>query len=212
MLNKERTHPAGMTAHVTARAIPDRLCCPNAEARARLLQLALDLSWQDPCNIHAYALMDNHLHLLLTGTRDGAMGRLLMRLLGIHTTLLNRAEDRVGPCWRGRYSLTPIRNERHLLNSHLYIESNPWRAALVDHPAQSPWTSYHHNAMACHDELITPHEQILAMGFGGMTWHDAYSDAMERYLKWAARYKTPTGRPLYSDPLAGLHVYGVDLR
>lgn len=211
MPSPTRKHPVGVTLHVTSKAIPDRLCCPSAESRAIFLQMAQAFSRLSPCLIHAYAMMDNHIHILLTGQCEDAVNHFLMRLLGFHATIQNRVLGRGGPLWRGRYAFVPITDEAHLLNSYLYIDANPWRAGIVEHPRDSPWTSFRFNALGEHNSLITPHEQILAMAEGGMSWHEAYAQAMDRYLQSSVRFKSPLCRPLYSDPLAGLQVFRVNV-
>ena len=207
-----RNPPAGLVLHITAHAIPDRLCFPDADARMGFLQLALLACRREPCRVHAYALMDNHAHLLMSGSSDGAVCRMLHWLLARHAVVLNRAEHRCGPCWRDRYASIPIESESHLMRSHLYIEANPWRAGLVEHPAHSPWTSYHFNGWGHPDELLTPHDLLLSLPDPDGDWHSGYRRMMDEYIRTAVRFKSPMGRPLYSDPLAGLHVFGVDVR
>jgi putative transposase len=207
-----RNPAAGQVLHVTAHAIPDRLCFPDGAARMRFLQLALRACAREPCSIHAYAMMDNHLHMLLSGEMEGSPGRMLKVLLANHAVALNRAEGRGGPCWRGRYSCIAIQSELHLVRSHLYIEANPWRAGLVEHPALSTWTSFHFNGLGCPDELLTPHEVMLGLAGPSKDWRAEYRRLMDEYIQTSVRYKSPLGKPLYSDPLAGLHVFGVDVR
>jgi len=207
-----RNPSAGVVLHVMSRSIPDRLCFPDGDARMRFLQLALRACRQEPCHLHAYAMMDNHVHVLLSGASEGAPGRMLKILLANHAVALNCAELRGGPCWRGRYACIVVETELHLVRSHLYIEANPWRAGLVEHPADSTWTSYHSNGLGQPDELVTPHEVMLGLAGPGGDWRMEYRRLMDEYIRTTVRYKSPTGRPLYADPLAGLHVFGVDVR
>lgn len=202
----QRTHEADLILHVTAHAIPDRLCFPDETARILFLQQALQLQRHVACRLHAYAMMDNHLHLLLAGESDGAISRFLQQVLGRHALLLNRLLGRSGPCWHGRYSFIPIVDEQHLLNSHLYIEANPWRARLAEHPADSGWTSYGFNGLGRLEELLTPHEVLRDLGGTSKDWHSAYARLMDEYIRTAVRFKPPIRIPVYADPLAGLHV------
>ena len=212
MARAPRPLQAGLTLHLTAHAIPDLLCCPDNDARARFLQLALKACGTTLCQVHAYALMDNHVHLLLSSLADQGVARLMARLLGRHTALLNRLEGRIGPRWHQRYASLVIKDEAHLVNSYLYIEANPWRAGLVEHPARSTWTSYGFNALGRVEELLTPHAVVLHLAQPGEDWRSAYSRLMEEYLKTAVRYKGAARLPLTTDPLAGLHVCMVDPR
>lgn len=212
MTHPPRQQPASNTFHVTAHAIPDRLCFPDDVARVMFTQLARQAKENSPCEIHAYALMDNHIHLLMTGLSDEAISRCMKWLLSRHAITLNRMLGRCGPCWRDRYSCKAVEDELHLIRSHLYIEANPWRAGWVEHPAQSTWTSFHSNGLGNPDELLTAHPVMLQLETLNENWHMGYVRLMDEYIKSAVRYKSPTGKPLYSDPLAGLHIFGVDLR
>lgn len=212
MARAPRPLQAGLTLHLTAHAIPGLLCLPDEDARVRFLQLALAACRVTTCQVHAYALMDNHVHLLLSSQADDGVARLMARLLGRHTALLNRLEGRIGPRWHQRYASLVIKDEAHLVNSCLYIEANPWRAGLVEHPSQSTWTSYGFNAQGRKEELLSPHPVVLQLAPPGEDWHSAYSRLMEEYVKTAVRFKGAARLPLATDPLAGLHVYRVDPR
>ena len=201
---------ADLVLHITTHALPDRLCFPDEESRLRFRQLTTRFSRLESCQIHAYALMDNHVHLLLTGQKEGASACLMHRLLGRHAQLQNRVEGRFGPRWHGRYSALVIENENHLLRSVLYIEANPWRAGLVEHPAQSTWTSYGANGLGRPEELITPHEILTRLGSPDEDWHTAYARLMDEYIRTAVRYKSPVHLPLTADPFVGLHVFQRD--
>lgn len=196
MGRRKREHKQDLLIHVTAHAIPDRLCCPDQSSRTRFVQLALSASTREPCRVHAYAMMDNHIHLLMAGERDGAIGRMLKWLLGQHAVCLNKVEGRSGPLWRDRYTFIPIENEVHLLRSHLYIEANPWRAGLVEHPNQSTWTSFHFNGLGQKDELLSPHEVLLNLAGQDGDWRAAYRQFMDEYIQTAIRYKSPNRKAL----------------
>jgi putative transposase len=183
------------------------LCFPDCDSRTRLLQLALEYSRKSHCLIHAYALMDNHLHLLVTGQVDGAVARMMASLLGRHSRLQNLLEGRVGPRWHWRYSSTCVEDKSHLLRCCCYIEANPWRAGIVEHPSQSTWTSYGANAMGRKEELVTPHPAICTLAAPGQDWRGVYREVMEAYISTGVRFKSPSRLPLSPDPLAGLHVF-----
>lgn len=93
--------------------------------------------------VHAYCLMTNHVHLVLTPGEDTAgVGRLMRRLAGRLTRKVNGRSGRRGTLWEGRYKASPIQTERYLLACSRYVELNPVRAGMVATPAEYPWSSY----------------------------------------------------------------------
>jgi putative transposase len=129
------------------------------------------------CQIHAYVLMTNHVHLLLSsGCTTGASA--LMRRLGQHyVQYFNRRHQRSGTLWEGRFRSCLVDHERYLLTCQRYIELNPVRAGMVQDPATYPWSSYRVNALGEANPLITPHLVYLGLGT-----HEAERRASYRHL------------------------------
>lgn len=95
------------------------------------------------CEIYAYCLMTNHVHLIVTGGRSGEeLAKLMKRVAGRQTRYINRLEGRSGTLWEGRYKSSPIQTDAYLLACCRYIELNPVRAGLVVAPEQYRWSSY----------------------------------------------------------------------
>jgi putative transposase len=94
--------------------------------------------------VHAYCLMTNHVHLLLTPQKDSVSGmaRLMKALAGRATRYRNRLEGRSGTLWEGRYKSSPVQTDRHLLACCRYIELNPVRAGMTQKPAEYAWSSF----------------------------------------------------------------------
>ena len=128
---------------------------------ARDYQLYLDTlrcaAHRYDCSVHAYVLMTNHTHLLITpGT--GRSLPLLMQAMGRgYVQKLNRHYNRTGTLWQGRYKASLIQDDLYLLTCYRYIELNPVRAGMVRRPGDYPYSSYRHNANGQPDRLITPH-------------------------------------------------------
>jgi putative transposase len=116
------------------------------------------------CAIHAYVLMTNHVHLLLTpGTADGPSR--LMQWLGVrYVRHVNTTYRRTGTLWEGRFRAAPIESESHLLACHRYIELNPVRAGMAAGPADYPWSSYRAHAEGAADPVVTDHALYAALG------------------------------------------------
>jgi putative transposase len=115
------------------------------------------------CSIHAYCLMTNHVHLLMTPHASDACAR-LMKSLGQHyVQYVNRARKRSGTLWEGRFRSSLVATERYALACYRYIELNPVRAGLVAVPREYRWSSYRRNAEYDADALLTPHPAFLSL-------------------------------------------------
>lgn len=126
------------------------------------------------CAIHAYVLMTNHVHLLLSAV-DSAGPSLLMKALGQrYTQYMNRRYGRTGTLWEGRFRSCLVEGERYLLTCQRYIELNPVRAGMVPTPGKYQWSSYRANAEGSKDVLITHHETYLRLGADPLARRAAY--------------------------------------
>lgn len=116
------------------------------------------------CRIHAYVLMNNHVHLLLTPNSEDSVGKMFQGLGGEYTPYINRKYRRCGSLWEGRHKGNIIESSRYLLTVMRYIEMNPVRAGMVGQPAEYRWSSYAVNAMGAENSLLSPTEEYLALG------------------------------------------------
>ena len=98
------------------------------------------------CAIHAYVLMTNHVHLLVTPRQAESLPRAMQSLGRRYVRYVNAAYHRTGTLWEGRYRAAPIDSEAYLLACSRYIELNPVRAGMVRHPRDYRWSSWHANA------------------------------------------------------------------
>ena len=126
------------------------------------------------CAIHAYVLMTNHMHLLLTPKHADSVPRTLQSLGRRYVRFVNTAYRRSGTLWEGRYRAAPIDSEAYLLACSRYIELNPVRARMVAHPRLYRWSSYRTLAEGAVDTLVTPHPLYLALGRNAGARRSAY--------------------------------------
>ncbi len=153
--------------------------------------------------MHAYCLMTNHVHLLISPETAEA-GKALMKALGQHyAQYFNRTYGRTGPLWDGRYRSCVAESARYVIACYRYIELNPVRAGIVNHPARYRWSSYGANAEGHDDGLATPHVEYVSLGLDLETRRRAYralfDDALEPSLIEGIRTATNGGYPLASD-------------
>ena len=114
--------------------------------------------------VHAYVLMTNHVHLLMTPTTEKGVSQLMQSLGRYYVRYVNQTYHRSGTLWEGRYKSTLVNSEQYFLLVSRYIELNPVRAAMVNHPAEYPWSSFQGNALDKNIELLTSHSLYLALG------------------------------------------------
>jgi len=143
--------------HIIQRGNNRQACFFADEDYRRYLDWLAEYATKTGCRIHAYVLMTNHVHLLLSGEQADAGGA-LMKLLGQrYVQYVNRVYRRSGTLWEGRFRSCPVQEERYLLGCQRYIELNPVRANMVSHPAEYRWSSYRANAQGEPDVLVRPH-------------------------------------------------------
>jgi putative transposase len=115
-------------------------------------------------SIHAYVLMTNHVHLLVTPDYEESLPRALQSVGRRYVQYFNYTYRRTGTLWEGRYRATVIDSERYLLTCMRYVELNPVRAGMVAHSVYYPWSSFAANAQGETDALLTPHELYCRLG------------------------------------------------
>lgn len=133
-----------------------------ADCRCYLAQL-LHASRRCECNVHAYVLMRNHVHLLVTPARLGALASMMQAIGRNYVTYFNTMYRRSGTLWEGRYKSCLIGAD-YVLTCQRYIELNPVRIGWVMEPLSYPWSSYTCNALGAADPAVVPHAQYLALG------------------------------------------------
>ena len=134
------------------------------------------------CDIHAYVLMTNHVHLLLTPHTENAIGKLMQYIGRYYVQYFNYQYRRTGTLWEGRYKATLIDSEKYLLTCYRYIELNPVRAGMVDRPGDYPWSSFGCNALGKADDVVVPHDLYLHLGNDQLARREAYAELFEREL------------------------------
>jgi putative transposase len=135
------------------------------------------------CRIHAYVLMTNHVHLLLSAESAQAVGALMKALGQRYVQYVNRTYRRSGTLWEGRFRSCLTQDETYLLACQRYIELNPVRADMVAHPADYRWSSYRANAQGEADGLVRPHPLYAALGADATSRQAAYRELFRYELE-----------------------------
>jgi putative transposase len=114
--------------------------------------------------VHAYALMDNHVHVLATPQLSRSLPKMMQSVGRVYVKYFNDLYGRTGTLWEGRYKAALVDSERYLLTCMRYIELNPVRAGMVVRPGDYPWSSFTANAGDGYDPLVVPHAVYESLG------------------------------------------------
>ena len=123
---------------------------------------------------HAFTLMTNHYHFVVTPQTKDALPDAMKDLLGEYTSYFNRKYSRSGTLWNDRYGAKPIEEERYWLNCLRYVEANPVEAGIVTAPEQYRWTSYRVHAAGEPSEWLVLHPLYLRLGKTPLQRQTAY--------------------------------------
>lgn len=153
----------------------NRQACFFADVDYRVyLDWLAEYADQTGCRVHAYVLMTNHVHLLISADQTEAPGALMKALGQRYVQYVNRRYRRSGTLWEGRFRSCLTQDEAYLLACQRYIELNPVRAGMVSHPAEYRWSSYRANAQGEADVLIKAHPLYGALGLDCASRQEAY--------------------------------------
>ena len=114
--------------------------------------------------IHAYVLMTNHVHLLITPSSSDGLSLTMQTLGRRFVTYINKSYGRTGTLWEGRFKCSVIDSDHYCIACHRYIDLNPVRAGMVEDPVNYPWSSCRNNARGYSSGLLTPHASYLQLG------------------------------------------------
>jgi putative transposase len=167
---------AGIPVHITHRGNNRQRCFYEDADRAFYLFHLRRLLPHAQCKLHAYCLMTNHVHVLLTPTALDSCARLMKGLAQLHTQYVNRTYGRSGSLWEGRFHSCLVQSEGYLLNCYRYVELNPVDAGVCAHPAKYEWSSYQANGQGVFDAAITPHDEYVRLGGTAHSRRAAYRD------------------------------------
>ena len=142
MPRRPRVHLDGVPLHIAQRGHNREPCFLVEEDYSTSLHWLGEALGEAECKLHAYVLMTNHVHLLLTPKKAQGVPRLVIFLGRRYVQYINRSYRRTGTLWDSRYKSSLIQAETYLLACQRYIELNPVRAAMVDDLTHYRWSSY----------------------------------------------------------------------
>ncbi len=182
MPRRARIAVPGIPWHIIQRGNNRSACFYAYEDYRRYLDTLQEQAEKHGCAIHAYVLMTNHVHLLLTPAREDSAGLLMKHLGQRYVQYINRTYRRSGTLWEGRFRSCLARDPEYVLGCYRYIEMNPVRAAMVRHPGEYRWSSYRANAEGERDSVITLHQDYLHLGSSDDNRRESYRGLFNAHL------------------------------
>lgn len=159
----------------------------DASDRQRFIDLLATLAPRERVQVHAYCLLDNAVHLLLTPQTDDAVGKLMQALGRSYVRTFNQRHGHTGTLWEGRYRSTLLETTPYLIPSMVNLDLLPVRAGLVHAPAGYPWSSHAHYLGRRQDRWLTPHPLVWALGNTPFAREAAYAARVEQGLDAATQ-------------------------
>jgi len=209
MVRRARLSLPGIPWHIIQRGNNRSACFYADEDYRCYLDHLTEQANKYRCDVHAYVLMTNHVHLLLTPKKEDSAALLMKNLGQRYVQYINRAYRRSGTLWEGRFRSCLSQTEDYVLACYRYIELNPVRANMVKHPRDYPWSSYRSNAEGKTSELLTPHGQYLTLARDMNKRREAYRglfkahvDDIDNQIRTATNGNYVLGNKRFQDQIA----------
>jgi putative transposase len=209
MARRQRLSIDGLPLHITQRGNDRQRCFFEDFHYSLYLGLMTELAGRHGCEVHAYVLMTNHVHLLVTPHAAGNASRFMKNLAQRYVQTVNEHKGRTGTLWDGRFKSNLVESDSYLLGCYRYIEMNPVRAGMVIDPSHYPWSSFSTNALGLHSPLLVSHQTYNALGSDDRSRRTAYRALFDRHdghelerIRSALRTGLPLGTPSFLAQLA----------
>lgn len=183
MARKPRFILPGVPQHIIQRGNNREPCFYAVEDYARYLHDLHEAAKKNNAAIHAYVLMTNHVHILVTPGAPYSIMHMMQDLGRKYVRYFNYTYKRTGTLWEGRYKASLVDSEAYLLTCMRYIELNPVRANMVAHPSEYKWSSYAINATGKINYIIEPHPHYQSLGSTDSGRCYAYRELFRSHLE-----------------------------
>ena len=154
----------GIPLHVIQRGNNRKRCFFRPSDYVSYLNTLLYARQRYKVAVHAYVLMTNHVHMLVTPENEDSVSRMMQFLGREYVMQINSAYSRTGTLWEGRFKSSLVDSENYCLTCYKYIELNPVRAGIVQSPADYRWSSFRANALGGRSSIIHPRPEWLKLG------------------------------------------------
>lgn len=163
MARKPRIEYNGAFYHVITRGNQRQKIFKDKQDYTKYLKVLSDYKDRYKYLLYAYALMNNHVHLLIQ-TQETPLSKILQGINQRYTIYFNKKYKTIGHLFQGRYKAILCNKDEYLLILLKYIHLNPVRAGIVKNTDKYQWSS-HHFYIEKHSsgDIIIDIEQVLGM-------------------------------------------------
>jgi len=193
--------------HVITRGVDRQAVFFHEQDYTRYLEALQEAAATHRCLVHAYVLMTNHVHLLVTPERERSLPLMMQAMGRTYVQRLNARYNRTGTLWEGRYKASLIQDDRYLLACQRYIELNPVRAGMVVAPGEYRYSSYAHHALGTDDPLVTAHACYLGLhdepSARRLAYRALFHETLTEELLARIRSRTNAGSVIGDDRFRG---------
>lgn len=182
MPRKTRMYLPGIPAQVVQRGHNRNACFFSDEDHRFYLECLGQGLRRYGVALHAYVLMTNHVHLLMTPDEESSISRLMQHIGRLYVLYVNKHYRRSGALFEGRHKASLVAADDCLLTCYRYIELNPVAAGMVPSPDLYPWSSYHHHAWGKTSSLIRDHDLYLELDREPAARQHAYRELFKHQL------------------------------
>ena len=186
MARQARTIIPGQAMHVMVIGNNRETLFFSDEDRRVYLDWLREAAKQFGSAVHAFALMPNHVHLLITPQNADSLAKTMQSLGRRYAQYFNQQHQRSGTIWEGRYRSSLI-DPDYFLRCQRFIELNPVRSGFESNPQVSTWTSFTSHIGGNAEPWLVDHQHFWKLG----------NTPFERQMSWAAFVKE--GAPLWED-------------
>ena len=209
MPRKPRFNLIGIPQHIVQRGNNREPCFYAEEDYRRYLDDLYKCAKKYDCRVHAYVLMTNHVHILATPMSDHSVSEMMQALGRRFVYYMNKTYKRTGTLWEGRFKSSLVDSDYYLLTCMRYIELNPVRASMVDHPSEYLWSSYQANANGVENLLIDCHPLYMELGCSLELRLHAYRELFRNHIDYdtlhdirmALNHELVFGRSYFKDKI-----------
>ena len=186
MPRRPRVHLDGIPLHIVQRGHNREACFFSEEDYHTYLHWLHEALKEARCELHAYVLMTNHVHLLVTPAKASQVPKLIMSLGRRYVQYINTTYRRTGTLWDSRYKSSSIQQDAYLLKCMRYIELNPVRAGMVEDLAHYRWSTYRQNGLGQASAILAPHALYTGLSLTAEGRQEAYRASFRADLDQAA--------------------------
>lgn len=177
---KRKLNTPKLVSHITQRAAGREPLFLEDSDYLVMLGLLKEIAQNYSLKIFAFCLMPNHVHLLLSPSRESLYDA-MRDLFSRYAKMFNRKYQRRGHLFGGRYRQAVCLDDSYLLAASLYIHLNPVRAGLVSDLRSYRWSSW---ALYCKDDapksFVDPDLILGLLSDGNSDCRDRYQQIVEQ--------------------------------